>query len=156
MYETDVIKELSSKDIKLSLVVSGGGVQVFNLFLVSGCSIVMTEAQFLYDLESYNRFFGYQPEIDYVSQEMSDLMALELNKKRVNTISIGVTCNLAKTRLLMGGEKAHISIVRDGKVIHGSKVEFTGIDRYWQDLEVAKYVFEKIVDTLKEKSSKTI
>ena len=149
MYETDVIKELTSKNIKLSLVVSGGGVQVHNLFLVPDCSVVMTESQFLYDFESYERFFGYKPEISFVSQEMSNLMALEINKKRPDTISIGVTCLLAKTRVLEGGEKAFISIVRDGKVIHGSKVEFKGVDRYWQDLELSKYVFEKIVEFIK-------
>ena len=76
-------------------------------------------------------------------------MALEINKKRPDTISIGVTCLLAKTRVLEGGEKAFISIVRDGKVIHGSKVEFKGVDRYWQDLELSKYVFEKIVEFIK-------
>ena len=149
MYETDVIKLFSDKGLKLSLVLSGGGMSILDLFKVSGCSKLMTEAQVLYDEQSYKRFFiDFVPDCGFVSQEMADAMAFNLYHFRKDTIAIAVTAALKTTRVLRGGTRAHISIVRDDKIIYSAKVDLTGGDRYAQDAEIKTALYQIIAEKL--------
>lgn len=149
MLNQDVITKAKEKGVKLSMVIAGAGVGLFDLFRVPGCSAVMTEAVYLYDAESYERFFDNDvPEVGFVSEDMAEKMALELASKRSDAINIAVTAAVKTNRERRGADRGHVAIFDNNGTLVQQHVPVEGETRDEQDQYLTDKVFELILEVL--------
>ncbi len=141
MYQ-QILKAAESKNITISFVTAGGGVNLFEFFLVPGSSRVMGQAQMLYSKDSVLTFIGSpeDKEIKFVSQETSDRMAECLSQKSPSHISFAVTVALSTDRKRRGENKGFFTMYLGQEIVTQKEFFITAKARRGQDKAVGTYV----------------
>lgn len=158
MLNEEVITKAKEKGIKMGFVAAGAGVGLFDLFRVPGCSVVMTEAQYLYDKTSYDKFFqhsyGYNPneKVSFVTSDMATKLASVVMNRRTGSeeklLTVGVTAAVKTNRVRRGADHGYVTVYLSGDKPIEKHIEIEGDTRDEQDQYLTDKVFEFILEVL--------
>lgn len=142
----EVLKVLEEARRHLAFVTAGGGVGLFQLFRVKGCSRVMSEAGMLYEKESFARYLGTEPAHPFVSEETSLALAQTLFDKTGAGLCFALTCALQTDRERKGRDRGFLCILQGGTVTDQLEIDVQGNTRLEQDVFITLAVLNRIHD----------
>lgn len=140
----EVLKVIEKARRRLAFVTAGGGVGLFHLFRIEGCSRVMSEAGMLYEKESFARFLGTSPAYPFVSQETSLALVQTLFEKTGADLCFALTCALQTDRNRRGKDRGFLSILLDGTIVNQAEIEVQGDTRLEQDTFITLTVLKRL------------
>ncbi|MCP4130364.1 MAG: CinA family protein [bacterium] len=134
-----LVETAKKQDITISFVTAGGGVGLYRLFAVPGCSAVMAEARMLYNAHSFETFFGFPLTEKFVSAETADMLAARLAELTGTDLAISLTCAFKTNRERRGSDRGFISIYHNS-ALYRQEIEAEGDTRESQDLHMSEQV----------------
>lgn len=147
----NLITQLKEKELTLAFVTAGGGVGLFELFKIPGCSAVMNQAHMLYSKESFESFLKQKPPEKYVSQQMADALAFRLSTISKNDLSLALTCALSTDRKRKGDNHGFLSMCKEQKIVFQKHFSIEGTDRQQQDQFTTQICLQSIYEMIQEK-----
>ena len=143
-----LLAQAESKHKTISFIVAGGGMGLFDLFKIKGCSRVLTEARVLYSNQTINSFLGSQLTSQYVSQDTADALASALASKSEADICFALTCALMTDRQRLGEDHGYLSIYEQGKISYQKYTPVEGESRLQQDGFISQATINSVVEYL--------
>ncbi len=152
MNSSDFIHKMAALGHQFSFVVAGGGIGLFDLFRVPGCSKVMGEGRVLYNKDSFVNFMILAPN-KYVCEETARNMVKQMSCYQPGHVCAAVTAALKTDRERKGKDKACIAI----KYSKGTEIFETEFDstatREQQDAYLTNEILEFIMEVLANEAS---
>ncbi|MBU2514722.1 CinA family protein [bacterium] len=143
-----LIKSLLSlaetSNLKISFVIAGGGIGLFDLFKIEGCSRVLTEARLLYSETALKGFLHGNNVDSFVSRKTADQLAISMSEKSEADISFALTCALKTNRQRKGKNHGYLSICRENQIVERSYMTIEGESRIDQD----KFITHEVLASL--------
>lgn len=109
MNSQQFIAKMAELGLKFSFVVAGGGVGLFDLFRVPGCSCVMGEGRILYNEQSFENFLILAPN-KYVCDQTASIMAHQLSCYQPGHVCLAITAALKSNRERRGKDRANLCV----------------------------------------------
>ncbi len=135
-----LLSQAETKDLKISFVLAGGGIGLFDFFKTEGCSTVLTEARILYSETTLKVFLQSQIIDSFVSQKTADQMAIKMSEKSEANLSFSLTCALKTNRQRKGKDHGYLSIVRKNQIVSRDYFQIEGESRKDQDSFITQAV----------------
>ncbi len=142
----EIIESAVSKNLSISFVTAGGGVGLYQLFTVPGCSKVLAEARMLYNAHSFASFFSSPINDKFVSQDMADIMVKRLYDLTDTDLSFSLTSAFKTNRVRRDSDHGFMAIYHQERIVLRQKLDALGDSRDEQDINMSIRVMEIVLD----------